>query len=145
MSVKEIFSPTTEYFDSKRGVINLPNPGRSLSKSQRKYLNLAMRMAESSDVNSQHGAVVVSGGRVLALGVNRWRNRDMLATGGEYNPNITTHAEVDALSRVDDPRGATVYVARIGKHGEEKFSRPCDNCAKALIEAGVKAVVYTIG
>lgn len=119
--------------------------GRVLSKKQRSYLNLAVRMAETSDVNAQHGAVCVRGGRVLSLGMNRWRNKDMINTLGGYNPNITTHAEIDALSRVADARGSTIYVARVGKHGDEKFSRPCDNCAKALIAAGVKAVVYTIG
>ena len=103
-------------------------------------------MAESSDVISRHGAVCVRGGRVLSLGTNRWRNKYMPAgNNGDYNPNITTHAEIDALSRVPDARGATIYVARINKRGGERFSRPCNNCIKALTVAGVKAVVYTIG
>jgi deoxycytidylate deaminase len=118
-----------------------------LSKRQRSYLNLAMRMAETSEVSHMHGAVCVRGGRVLSLGANRWRNRNkhMMVRNEDYNPHITTHAEIDALSRVDDARGSTIYVARVGKSGEEKFSRPCDNCAKALAAAGVKAVVYTMG
>lgn len=102
-------------------------------------------MAETSDVTARHGAVCVRGGAVLSLGVNRWRNRDMIAHTGGYNPNITVHAEMDALSRVADPRGTTIFVARVDKNGDEKFSRPCDNCAKALAAAGVKAVVYTNG
>lgn len=68
----------------------------------------------------------------------------MLNQEDTYNPNLTVHAEIDALSRVADPRGATVYVARVGKHGDPRFSRPCANCAKALAEAGVKAIVYTV-
>lgn len=69
----------------------------------------------------------------------------MLTPGKGYNPNLTVHAEIDALSRVADARGAIVFVARVGKAGDQKFSRPCNNCAKALAEAGVKAVVYTVG
>lgn len=68
----------------------------------------------------------------------------MIVTEIDYNPNLTVHAEIDALSRVTDPRGAVVYVARVGKNGDEKFSRPCKNCSKALAEAGVKAVIYTV-
>jgi deoxycytidylate deaminase len=142
---KEIFNSTiVESFNSKRGIINVPTGSMSLSRKQKSFLNLAVRMAETSDVTHKHGAVIVRGGRVLSLGMNRWRNRDLLDTGGDYNPNITTHAEIDALSRISDPRGVTVYVARVGKNGDEKFSRPCDNCAKAMIAAGVKSVVYTV-
>jgi deoxycytidylate deaminase len=62
----------------------------------------------------------------------------------EYDPNISVHAEVDALSRCNDPRGATIYVARVNKRGEERMSRPCISCEKALLEAGVKKVIYTL-
>lgn len=101
-------------------------------------------MAEVSDVNHRHGAVVVKSGRPVSLGVNKWRNRDMVQTAESYNPNLTVHAEIDALSRVADPKGSVVYVARVDKNGGERFSRPCNNCAKALAEAGVKAIVYTV-
>ena len=47
------------------------------------------------------------------------------------------HSEINALSRVADDRkvclkGATAFVTRY----------PCDACAKALVEAGIKGVVY---
>lgn len=146
MTSKEIFNQRVaeESFNGKRGVINLPTNGADPSRKQKSLLNLAVRMAETSDVTHKHGAVVVRGGAVLSLGVNRWRNRDLLEQSGPYNPHITTHAEMDALSRVSNPRGVTIYVARVGKNGDEKFSRPCDNCTKAMIAAGVKSVVYTV-
>lgn len=125
-------------------MIKLPE-GSTLSKRQRSFLDLAVKVAGSSDVTHRHGAVVVKSGKPVSVGINKWRNRDLIAQGGDYNPNLTVHAEVDALSRVSDPRGAVIYVARVGKNGDEKFSRPCDNCTKALIKAGVKAVVYTVG
>lgn len=116
-----------------------------LSRRQRSFLDLAVRMAESSDVSFKHGAVVVRGGSVLSVGVNKWKNPmkpDIPPT--EYDPNISVHAEVDALSRCSDPRGATIYVARVNKRGEERMSRPCIDCEKALIVAGVKKVIYTL-
>lgn len=47
------------------------------------------------------------------------------------------HSEINALSRVPEERkvclkGATAFVTRY----------PCENCAKALVEAGIKGVVY---
>lgn len=115
-----------------------------MSNKQRSFLDLALRVAEGSEVTHRHGAVVVKSGKPVSLGWNKWRNREMILDTEGYNPNLTVHAEIDALSRVADPRGAVVYVARVGKHGDERFSRPCHNCAKALAAAGVKAVVYTV-
>lgn len=122
----------------------MPTQDGGLSKKQQSYLDLATRLAEASEVTHRHGAVVVKAGKPVSLGVNKWRNREMINHDDTYNPNLTVHAEIDALSRVADPRGATVYIARVGKHGDPRFSRPCANCAKALAEAGVKAIVYTV-
>lgn len=83
------------------------------------------------------------------MGVNRWRNPEMVhtSTTDEYNRMLTVHAEVRAISQVapEKLKGATVYVAKVGRDGKtEKMSRPCDNCMQALVEAGVKHVIYTV-
>jgi deoxycytidylate deaminase len=127
---------------NRLGTFELPHT--PLSRSQRSFLDLATKVAETSDVNRQHGAVVVRGGRVLSVGINRYRSRHTtVSESTEYDPNISTHAEADALSRVPDPRGATIYVARVDKQGRPRFSRPCENCTNLLEEAGVKRVIYT--
>lgn len=116
-----------------------------LSRKQRSFLDLAVRVAESSEVSFKHGAVVVRGGSVLSVGVNKWKNPmkpDFPPSA--YDPTISVHAEVDALSRCADPRGATIYIARVNKRGEERISRPCIDCEKALIVAGVRKVIYTL-
>lgn len=118
-----------------------------LSNSQRSFLNLAMRAAESSDCQQRHGAIVVRGGSVLAIGVNKWRN-DITMAGLLHDQgrstDISIHAEIDALSRVSNPRGATIYVARVNRTGKARLSKPCVNCAKALKKAGVSKIVYTL-
>lgn len=117
----------------------------TLSRKQRSFLDIAVRMAESSEVSFRHGAVIVRGGSVLSVGVNKWKNVFPLDIPcPEYNPNISIHAEVDALSRCADPRGATIYIARVNKSGKERMSRPCIDCEKALIKAGIKKVIYTL-
>lgn len=118
-----------------------------LSNSQRSFLNLAMRAAESSDCQQRHGAIVVRGGSVLAIGVNKWRN-DITMAGILHDQgrsaDISIHAEIDALSRVSNPRGATIYIARVNRRGKARLSKPCDNCAKALKDAGISKIVYTL-
>lgn len=117
--------------------------GGSLSKKQRNMLNLASKIAESSSFDrKRHGAVIVKAGRILSVGINKWRNQDLVSSE-YYNPNLTVHAEMDALSRVEDPSGAIIYVSRINQKGEEQYSRPCERCSKALAAANIKAVVYT--
>jgi tRNA(Arg) A34 adenosine deaminase TadA len=37
-----------------------------------------------------------------------------------------------------------VYVARVGKKGNLKLSKPCSMCYSAMKHVGIKKVVYTI-
>jgi deoxycytidylate deaminase len=138
----EIYETSSDVFLGKNGVIQLDN-NKSLSNKQKQFLSLASKLAESSELPQKHGAVIVKSGRVLAVGVNRWRNKNIQVTEPEYNPNLTYHAEVDALHRFADVTGATIYIARVGKNNEPKFSRPCSRCLVALKEAGIKKIVYT--
>jgi deoxycytidylate deaminase len=116
------------------------------SRRDRNYLDLALKLAATSDCTQQHGAVVVRSGRVLALGVNKDRNDPSVVpsdTGSSARGTIFSyHAEADALKRVRSPQGAVVYVARLGKTGPA-YSRPCDGCAKLMRDLGIKAVYYT--
>lgn len=127
------------------GIIDLEKP--RLSRRQQSFLNLAMKVADASECNHRHGAVIVRGGSVLSVGLNKWRNEvalvEQLHADGR-STDISVHAEIDALSRVADPRGATIYVARVNRTGDPRLSKPCSGCARALQEAGISKVIYTI-
>lgn len=130
--------------NTRVGVLELGKK-MELSRSQRSWLDLAVRLAETSDGENKHGAVVVKSGRVRGMGVNKWRNRDVhIVPDTEHNPHISVHAEIMALSRAGQVKGATVYVARVSKNGEERYSRPCERCESELINRGVKRVIYTM-
>lgn len=101
---------------------------------------MAINAAAASEMKQQHGAVVVKGGRVLSIGINKLKNNPEHVQ--EYN-KCSVHAEADALSRVKNPAGCTVYVARINNSGNTMFSRPCDNCHKLMVSLGVSKVIYT--
>jgi deoxycytidylate deaminase len=117
------------------------------SRRDQKFLDLAFKIASLSTCTQKHGAVIVKGGRVMAVGINKDRNDPGFVASdtaeGAKGTIFSVHAEMMALAKVKDPRGAILYVARRSRTGLRAFSRPCDNCTKALIKAGVKSVVYT--
>ena len=120
----------------------------SIAGRKKRLVELAKRIAESSEApDYKHGAVLIKGGTVLNVSVNknrharfgkRFRRRDCGHT--------THHAELGCILGVDRAvtRGSTVYVARVGKLGNMKISKPCEMCEEVLRHVGVKKVVYTI-
>ena len=115
----------------------------ALSKKDRAFLRLAALAAVQSTCAMQHGAVIVRSGSVLAIGWNKAKNGHIVFGNGELLC-CTVHAEMDALRQVaSDTTNATMYVARINNHGETRLSKPCESCARALLDAGIKRVVYT--
>jgi len=115
-------------------------------KTQR-YMDLAKRMAQQSAFpDYRHGAVLVKGSVR-----NVSANKDNYCSFGtrfqkKHSGRTTLHAELGAILGVDRDitEGATIYVARIGKDGDYKISKPCSMCHEALKHVGVKRVVYTI-
>ncbi|HCU25721.1 MAG TPA: bifunctional diaminohydroxyphosphoribosylaminopyrimidine deaminase/5-amino-6-(5-phosphoribosylamino)uracil reductase RibD [Deltaproteobacteria bacterium] len=74
--------------------------------------------------NPMVGAVVVRNGKALATGFHRRAG--------------LPHAEIEALRRVKDPRGATLYVTLEPCCHEGKRTPPCTD---ALLRAGLKKIV----
>jgi deoxycytidylate deaminase len=117
---------------------------RNLSVQDRARLDRAKNVAATSDCRYMHGAVAVRGGRILAVGINSYRNTfplfDMVPPYGR-----SLHAEEACLKALGgEADGVTMYVARVNRRGEEMMSKPCNACTQLLRDAGVKKVVYTI-
>lgn len=93
------------------------------------------------------GSVIVKGDRMIAFGANR-AVPNLCETRGCYrvekygddskshrNPEDcrAIHSEICALSTLrESAAGATIFVTRY----------PCEGCAKAIVAAGIKEVVY---
>lgn len=116
---------------------------KKLSKKEASFLSLAKNLAESSSCRMKHGAVVVSGGRIMSLGINSMKNNPARISE-EHIPDASMHAEMDAMRKVKGSlKGATIYVARVNNQGVEMISRPCERCYLAIEKAGISKIVYT--
>lgn len=99
----------------------------------------------SKDPNTQVGACIVSeNNKILSMGYNGFPTNcsdDDFPWAREGNPLenkylYTVHSELNAILnyRGGSLEGATLYVTLF----------PCNECAKAIIQVGIKAIVYGI-
>lgn len=116
----------------------------NLSNKDRAWLKMAKKLAVTGECKKRHGAVAVRGGRVISVGINRYRqDQDYSFIPQEAR---SFHAEEACLRALGgDAQGATLYVARVSrKFKTEMMSKPCDECMNLIVAAGVKRIVYTI-
>ena len=108
------------------------------------FMGVALLAAErSKDPSTQVGACIVDeSNRILSTGYNGfphgcsddefpWNRDESL---GETKYQFVVHAELNAIlnARGNSLSGSKVYVALF----------PCNECAKAIIQAGIKEVIY---
>ena len=103
----------------------------------------ALSGKRSKDPNTQVGACIVgTDNRILSMGYNGfpngcsddefpWNRDESL---GETKYQYVVHAELNAILNASGKSlaGSTVYVGLF----------PCHECAKAIIQAGIKEVIY---
>ncbi len=111
-----------------------------LSKRELAFVKVAVSLAGTSYCRNKHGAVIVSGGRVIATGVNSFRNDPMVEP-----IRASEHAEIAALRqlRFRVPKRATIFIGRVNKYGEHMLSRPCSECYAELRRVSIREVIYT--
>lgn len=113
-----------------------------------RYLQLAIKIAEANDYYQRyrHGAVIVRGGSVQSVGFSKLHTAPHLVDCESQNlrSRISTHAEAEALKRCSVTKGATMYVARVGRNDKVALSKPCKNCQRLLADAGIKKIVWTV-
>jgi len=108
------------------------------------FMGVAMLSAQrSKDPNTQVGACIVSAdNKILSMGYNGFPigcSDDEFPWGREGDPYdnkyfYTTHSELNAILnyRGGSLEGSKLYVSLF----------PCNECAKAIIQCGIRTVVY---
>lgn len=80
--------------------------------------------------------------KVLGFAPNKFRNAPEID-----EKNVSVHAEAavirELLKNYSDLKGTTIYIARVSKVGISTISRPCPDCMKTIISAGIREIVYT--
>ncbi|CAJ1947487.1 unnamed protein product [Cylindrotheca closterium] len=133
--------------EAKYDVSNIPDNGRRKDyiSWQDYFMAMAFLTAErSKDPNTQVGACIVdSEKRIIGLGYNGFPQgcSDLQLPWARGNKNpldnkylYVCHAEVNAIMNKGSAnvKGSTIFVALF----------PCENCAKMIIQSGIKEVVY---
>jgi len=100
----------------------------------------AGKIARKSKHRFRLGCVVVKSKRVYATAVNKAKSHP------ELFPNrMSVHAEIAALSKMQDAQGATVYVARLGQTEDTfRVALPCLYCIDVMLTRGITKVVCTL-
>ena len=105
----------------------------------RKYLRMARIWAENSYCKRrQVGAIVVKDNMIISDGYNGTPSGFENCCEDENNVTVpyVLHAEANAITMLarstNNSEGATLYVT----------ASPCIECAKLIIQAGIKRVVY---
>jgi tRNA(Arg) A34 adenosine deaminase TadA len=117
-----------------------------LSRAMDDAVARAVAQALKSTETFRHGAVMLDGRSVVAVG----RNRNINSCGLS-----SIHAEMDAAWKAARRRSRHkhlhVVVVRLrrdtcgGGGGGMGFSRPCQSCSRALAKMGVRRVTYSTG
>ena len=113
-----------------------------------RYFNSARKAALCSEQSDyKHGAVLIKGGSVINTSCNKNR---LVSFGSRFCKDhdgvATLHAELGAILGIERniTEGATLYVARVGKDGGFRLSKPCSMCTAAMEYVGIKRAYWTI-
>ena len=116
-----------------------------LSKKNVSFLNMARYLAEKSEENKKHGAIIVKSGRVVGTGFNRFKNHPHNIPEELIKVHCSRHAEEVAIREAgSNAKGAILYVARVNRQGVDRNSKPCHICSEIIKSSGVKKVIYTV-
>lgn len=110
------------------------------------YMKRAAEVASNSNnLIHRHGTIIVNrkSGEIVSEGFNHYSE--------SFCHTYSVHSEVSALQKIKKyPKhlieNLDMYIVRIGtdKSGRPlKFSKPCTNCAQAIIRFGIRNVFYS--
>lgn len=131
------FKATSEYFEKKD-----ENEPKILTKLQQDFLDSANKIALNSTMLHKHGAIIVYKNKIIAEGFNYRCNY--------LSKEYSIHAEIAALNNVKGKykkilNECTMYVVRNAMNFDNvlKYSKPCDNCKKAILKYNLKKIYYS--
>jgi dCMP deaminase len=148
------FSPVFLRWDRRRSeATEAPGVGHTISKAEadKKFMNLAnLESQSSSDIWRRVGALIVKDGEVLLHGYNQAQPTDItpwvegdprnnFGKGEAIEMSLFIHAEANLIAQAAKAgialEGTDIYVTTF----------PCPNCAKLIVNAGIKKCYFATG
>ncbi len=118
-------------------------------EKENKILNIAVDVAKNLVDQKYKIAAIITNKRnkVLSIGWNSYsKSHPKQLRWAKKNHNshrIFLHAEISAIIRCKDGIPYHIYVARVNRKGEARLAKPCKICKMAIMDVGIKKVVYT--
>jgi len=121
-----------------------------VSNQDVRLFKTALKQARNSAVSFKHGAIIVSGGRILSTGKNKYGSHRISRMYYPRHKKATIHAELQAVLNVHNSellKGSTLYSARIGRgrNTATMISTPCPSCIEVMKAFGIRDVVFHDG
>lgn len=108
-----------------------------------KWIRYCLKKAqESKVVNYKHSSVLVKGGKIISIGINKMKSGCLADPCYEYKG---WHSELDCLFNLDPKviNGSTLYVGGYSKGGNVLYSKPCKHCQEYLKKHKLKAIYFS--
>lgn len=116
---------------------------------EHKFFRILIRLIEThpfkKDLTSLHSSLVVRGGAILSVGINKPDSNSFALKYAQHN-GWQVHSESAAIYGVKNKeklRGSTLYNCRLTKNGKLEISKPCKGCALMLEEFGIRKVHFS--
>jgi deoxycytidylate deaminase len=122
-----------------------------------KYFKILQKVAEAVEPVSRQrlSACLVYKNEIIGMGFNKKKSHPFQRKFSKHEEAIYLHAEIDAiknaLKNVDAETisKSTLYIMRVkyedmnAKRFVRGLSKPCEGCARAIAQFGIKKVYYT--
>lgn len=103
------------------------------------HLDILKKLAIKSDVMHKHAACLLQGGKLIAVGLNKYfqikLNQELI--------NLGVHAEMDACASTKSAKGMDILIIRVSKSLMLRNSRPCNACIDKLKQRGIRKAYYS--
>jgi deoxycytidylate deaminase len=113
-------------------------------------LNFAIQLASQIKSNKYRLCAIITDkkGIPLSIGNNSYtKSHPKQAYYAEKTGNknrIFLHSELDAIIKLPyNSKPYAIYVARVGKNGQQLLARPCIICQEAIKDIGIRKIYYT--
>lgn len=90
----------------------------------------------------RHGAVLESGGRIIAFGCNTYKPCTPSSSMSTHAESIPLKRAITMNIRKNRNKKFNIYVARVNNKNQPKLSQPCAKCMSALQQSGVIETIH---